>query len=457
VTEDAVGLSMVGQVLRRRWRLLTVMAAAGAVAGIGASLVFSPGYETTADVLLQGPRDPDELLTEAQVAHSSVVLDRTAAGLRWGVAGTELADSVTATVTEGNIIEITGRAATPERAQQLADRVAQEYVTFSTQLLEDTTDSAAQVSQEQQQTLRQQVLDTNQRISDLHAAAGDGNTIDSVGVRTELESLRSALSQAVAKLDELDAASTQTKMIVMGPAERPLGPAAPTTTHFAGGGAAAFLLIGLFGHLLSARTDRRLRGEEQIVSALGADLLGGIDVPHVPAAAARTGLTAKVRRVFAGDRPWHEPVPPPAADEEDLDIRYQRVLARLRENTPSGPSGATARVLVVVPTDDPSAARAVARLIATAAAGSVRTPLQTVQVAPDRPIVPDGNVAGVLVVVTTGTRTAWELVGVHEACADAGHPILGVVVIHPTRPVSQDRSTEAPPEVPVDGVMAGST
>lgn len=456
MTEDAVGLSMVGQVLRRRWRLLAVIAAAGALVGAGASLVFSPGYETTADVLLQGPRDQDELLTEAQVAHSSVVLDRTATGLGWGVTGTELADSVTATVTEGNIIEITGRAATPERAQQLADRVAQEYVTFSTQLLTDTADSAAQVSQEQQQTLRQQVLDTNQRISDLHASAGEGNTIDSVGVRTELESLRSALSQAVAKLDELDAASTQAKMVVMGPAERPVGPAAPTAVHFAGGGAAAFFLIGLFGHLLSARTDRRLRGEARIVSALGADVLGGIDVPDVPEPAAQASLATKVRRIFVDDRPWHEPVPPPATNEDGLDIRYQRVLARLWERTRSDPSGTPPRVLVVVPKDDPTAARAAQRLVRTAAAGAVHTPLQTVQVPSDRPIVPNGNVAGVLVVLTTGTRTAWELVGIHDACVDAGHDVLGVVVTHRTRPAGQDRSPEAPPEVPVDGVMAGS-
>ena len=75
---------------------------------------------------------------------------------------------------------------------QLADQVANEYVTFSAQLLSDTTDAAAQLSQEQRQSLRQQVNDTNQRITDLHAAAGSGNTIDSVGVRTELESLRTS-------------------------------------------------------------------------------------------------------------------------------------------------------------------------------------------------------------------------------------------------------------------------
>ncbi|OLF15726.1 YveK family protein [Actinophytocola xanthii] len=455
MTEDTVRLSVVGQVLKRRWRLLIVFAVLGAVAGAGASLVFSPGYETSANVLLQGPRDADELLTEAQVAQSSVVLDRTAAGLRWGVPGKDLADDVSAQVAEGNIIEVTGRADSPERAQQLADRVAQEYVTYSTQLLSDTADSAAQVSQEQQQNLRQQILDTNQRISDLHASAGEGNTIDSVGVRTELESLRTALSQAMTKLDELDAASTQAKMVVMGPAERPAGPAAPTMTHFAGGGAAAFLLIGLFGHLLAARSDRRLRGEAQIVSALGADVLGGVDVADEPGDTAGTGRRGLLRRFFLGERDWHLPALPPPADEEGLEIRYRRVVSRLRESTPSGPSGLLPRVLVVVPDDDPAARRAAQRLARTAAAGPARATLRVAEVSAARPIVPDANVAGALVVVTAGTRTGWELVGIHEACTDAGHDVLGVVVTHRTRPLGQAGPTEAP-EVPVDSVMAGS-
>ncbi|MDQ3786432.1 MAG: exopolysaccharide biosynthesis protein, partial [Actinomycetota bacterium] len=201
-----------------------MIAVLGAVVGAGASFVFSPGYETSASVLLQGPRDPDELMTEAQVAHSSVVLDRTAAALRWGVSGTELADDVTAAVADGNIIEIAAVADTPERAQQLADRVAQEYVTFSTQLMANSADPSAQVSQEQQESLRQQIIETNQMISDLHNSAGQGQTIDSVGVRTGLESLRSALAQAVAKLDELESVSSSSKIVVMGPAERPLGP-----------------------------------------------------------------------------------------------------------------------------------------------------------------------------------------------------------------------------------------
>lgn len=446
MNDDQARLSVIWQVLRLRWRLLVVITVLGALVGAGASLVFSPGYETSTSVVLQGARDPDELLTEAQVAQSSVVLDRAAGALKWGVSGADLASQVTAAVADGNIIDITATADTPERAQQLADRVAQEYVTFSTQLLSTTADASAQVSQEQQQTLRQQIIETNQKISDLHNSAGQGQTIDSVGVRTELEQLRTALSQAVAKLDELDTASGQAKMVVMGPAERPVGPAAPTMTDFVGGGALLFLLIGLFGHLFAARGDKRMRDEAEITSALGAHVLGGLDVPDVSTPVTVSGLVPRVRRFFLGDRPWHVAALPPAADEAGLVIRYRRVLARLREQLPSGPG----RVLVVVAADDPGA-RVVAERLGEFAEDE-RLTLTVWEVDPSRPIVPDEAVPGVVAVVTAGSRTGWELVGIAEACADAGHEVLGVVVTHLTRPAA-----DAPqPDQEQEPVLAGA-
>lgn len=439
MNEDTARLAIVWHVLRQRWRLLIVIAVAGALVGAGASVVFSPGYETTTSVLLQGSRDPDQLLTEAQVAKSSVVLDRAAGALKWGVSGADLASQVSAAVAEGNIIDITAVAETPEQAQQLADRVAQEYVTFSTQLSASTSDASAQVSQEQQQALRQQIIDTNQKISDLHNAAGQGQTIDSVGVRTELEQLRTALSQATAKLDELDTATGQAKMVVMGPAERPEGPAAPTMTHFVGGGAILFFLVGLFGHLFAARSDKRLRDEAAIVSALGASVLGGVEVPDASSPAAVSGFVGRVRNFFLGDRPWHVSALPPALDAAGLEIRYRRVLARLREHLPPGPG----HVLVVVADDDPTAKAAAERLATYAE--EERLDLTVWEADPARPTVPDELVPGVLAVVTAGTRTGWELVGIAEACADAGHEVLGVVVTHPTRPAGTGEDAEPEP------------
>lgn len=256
-------------------------------------------------------------------------------------------------------------------------------------------------------------------------------------MRTELESLRSALSQAVAKLDELETVSGSSRIVVMGPADRPLGPAAPTMTHFVAGGAVVFFLLGLFGHLFVARTDRRLRDETQLGAALGTTVLGAIDVPEEPSAAPEPATVwRRLARLVVDDRPWRVPELPPAADEAGLEIRYRRAVSRLREHLPPGPG----RVLAVVARDDAAARRAAARLADFAA--ETRLTVQVVEVAADRPTVPDDAVPGVLVVVTVGTWTGWQLVELTAACADAGHDVLGLVVTHRTRAVVRETRTE---------------
>jgi hypothetical protein len=56
-------------------------------------------------------------------------------------------------------------------------------------------------------------------------------------------------------------------------------------------------------------------------------------------------------------------------------------------------------------------------------------------------------VSGALLVLTVGTRTALELVGIAEACADAGHEVIGAVVIQPVQPRDQ-ASTPKTPKAP---------
>ena len=57
MSDDVVRLSVIGQIVRRRWRLLAVIAAVGALLGVGASMLFSPGYESASSGRRQGPRD----------------------------------------------------------------------------------------------------------------------------------------------------------------------------------------------------------------------------------------------------------------------------------------------------------------------------------------------------------------------------------------------------------------
>jgi capsular polysaccharide biosynthesis protein len=445
LTDDTVRLSLIGQVLRRRWRLLAALAVLGAAVGAGASVLFSPGYQTTAGVLLQGPRQADELLTQTEVATSSVVLDRAAAQLAWHPTGGDLKKQVTASVANGNVVTITVSADTAEHAQQLADQVAQQFVKYSAQLASNSADASVQLAQEQRETLRQQVQLTTQKISDLAKTVGGGLTVESVQVRTQLEGLRTSLEQAINDLNQADLATGIGNTVVLGSAERPAAPAAPTLTHFVAGGAVLFFLAGVFGHLFTARADRRLRGEPEIASALGAPILAGVDVTtpqgdRLPA----TGLHGKVRRLLGGDRPWLLPPVATSADEVNRDLRYRRVLARLA----TGP----ADVLLLVADDDETARLAAVQLAALADRMSL--PLRVQGFTPARPTVPDaGPGSGVLVVLSSGSRTAWELVSLAEACTDAGQEIVGAVFTHPVRP--REPVVEPAAEAP-EKALAGS-
>ncbi|MFE3875603.1 Wzz/FepE/Etk N-terminal domain-containing protein [Kitasatospora sp. NPDC059146] len=420
MSEDTIRLVTIGRILRRRWRLLAVLTVLGALVGYGSSLLFPPSYTTSSSVLLPGVWQERELMTQAEIATSSVVVDRAAAALKWsGVNGGKLQSRVSATAADGNIIKISGTAETPERAQQLADQMAKQFVGFAARMAGDGTDPEAA----QPEQLRQLVVQTGQRITDLANSVGPGQTVESVQVRTELEKLRTALQDAVKKLDQVDLAANKANMVVMGTAARPTGQAPPTRVQLVAAGALVFLLLGVVGHLTAARMSRRLRTEPEIAAALGTELLGTVDVPGGRAArrSAARGPRALLRRVLGTDVRWDLPTPHASGDEAGRQLRYRRVCTRIREQLP--PSRG---LLVVVPEGDEPARRAADQLAAEAG-GEPR--LRVVGVPVTRPLVPDREEeAGALVVLSAGSWTAGELAGLAGACADAEHELVGIVV-----------------------------
>lgn len=334
MSDDTIRLVTIGRIIRRRRRLLTILVVVGALVGFGTSLLFPPRYTTSASVLLPGAWEERELVTQAEIATSSVVVDRAAAKLDWtGVSGSELRDRVSAKAADGNIIKISGTADTPERAQQLSDQVAQQFVTFAAQIAGDSTDPEAAAPE----ALRQMVVQTSRRITELADAAGPGQTVESVQTRTELSKLRTALQEAINKLDQTDPAATQANMVVMGSAARPAGEAPPTRIQLVVAGALLFFLLAVIGHLTAARMSRRLRTEPEIAAALGSALLGTVDVTgeqpaHRPES---RGPRARIRRLLGVDVRWDVPAPQTSGDEAGRQIRYRRVCARVRDRLPA--------------------------------------------------------------------------------------------------------------------------
>ncbi|WP_432168423.1 Wzz/FepE/Etk N-terminal domain-containing protein [Streptomyces sp. bgisy031] len=421
MSDDTIRLVTLGRILRRRWRLLAVLTVVGALVGYGTSVLFPPRYTASASVLLPGQWEERELLTQVDLATSSSVVDRAAADLRWrGVSGSDLRDRVSAEAADGNIIKISGTADTPERAQHLSDRMAQEFVSYAARIAGGSTDPDPATGTE---ALRKQVAETDRRITDLADAADPGRTVESVQARTELEKLRTSLEDAMQKLEEADPATDKAGMVVMGPAARPTGEVAPTRTQLIAAGALLFFLLAVISHLVAARVNRRLRTETEIEAALGSVLLGTVDVAgerraHRPQVRARK---SRIRRLLGADTRWEMPTPRTSGDEAGRRIRYRRVCTRLRDRIP-GPG----RLLVVVPDGDEIARRAAGQLVAEAKGDLL---LRVVEVSVDRPTVPDRDTeSGALVVLSAGAWTAEELAGIAEACADGRHEVVGIVV-----------------------------
>ncbi|GAA2663336.1 polysaccharide biosynthesis protein [Streptomyces lunalinharesii] len=452
MSDDPIRLATIGRIIRGRWRLLTVLAVLGALFGYGTSLLFPPGYTASASVLLPGQWEERELLTQVDIATSSTVVDRAAAALGWtGVGGIELRDRVAAKAADGNIITVSGTADTPERAQRLADQMVHQFVTFAARIAGDSADPEAAAGPE---ALRQTVVQTSRRITELAQAADPGRTVEGVQTRTELAQLRTALQEAVNKLDQLTPAANKANMVVMGPATRPAGEAAPTRVQLVGAGAVLFFLLAVIAHLTAARRGRRLRAEPEVAEALGSTLLGTVEVldegpAHRPAG---RGPWARVRALLGVDVRWDAPAPRESGDEAGRQLRYRRVCARLRDELP-----APRRLLVVVPDGDETARRAAARLVVEA--GHAPSPgssnggcpvLRTVEVSVDRPMVPDrDDETGALVVLSAGSWTAAELTGIAGACADARHEVVGIVLAdavraRPTRSAARPRDAATP-------------
>jgi capsular polysaccharide biosynthesis protein len=466
MNETSIGLALIGRLLRKRWVVFTILAVLGACLGAASSLVLSPGYVSTAKVLLQGSRNPTEVPGETQIATSLIVLDHAAADLGLGVPGSELANRVSAEIVSGNVLVITGSGPTPQAAQQLADKITAEYVAFSTQIITDATNASNATTDKARAALQQKIDDANKRLTEIQgspAVTAQGTEGDQA--RAEMQQQQRIVGEATKQLGQIDAATETTSLNqtlkganvrIIQMATLPAGQSAPTLWQLAVAGAAAFVVLGLLAHLIALRTDKRLRRAQDMAAAAGAPVLAVVTVPRRTSAP-----TSPVRRILRDDRRWAAEELP-AEDVRGRDARYQRLLSRL----PTGDGPAV--LLAVLPAGDRLACDALVDLAVVAAAGP--TPVTVVTeddeltervaaeaeahglgsaltaaaampgagalvlvvavIAAGQPIVSTTQASdGALLLTEAGTRTGWELAGIAGACGDAGQPLLGLVTV----------------------------
>jgi hypothetical protein len=497
--EDVARLSVLGHLARVKWRLLVVLAVVGALVGLGASVLFSPGYESSSKVLLQEPRDEQAVLTEAELAVSQVVLDKAAADLGGGVTGADLRDRVSSAVVGGNIVSLTGTAATPEQAQQLTQHATEEYVTFSTRVATDFATASDQVQNQHREEVQQRIDDANEQIAKLQDSP-DSNAPGANGVsaRASIDQLRTTITQSQQELDQVngrirdsqaDGKVARASINIIEPAVLPQGRAAPTPTQLIAGGAVLFVLLGLLALLIARRRDARLRQPADIGAALGTSVVCTVGVPDpalvgpIEAGRAAEHPRGRVDRILREDvqRAALSAAPTGARDPASP---YRRALGRLR-----GGPGHPVRLLVLVPEDDSVARLAAAALVLAAAAEGAGAVVRTEDepfarlmsraveaggpgaeqvtvvdsaappARPDRavfhvvglptgqPALPDDRLTtDVAVVTTAGTRIGWELVAISEACTDAGRRVKGAVVVAPSAVGGEVRAVPPPPD-----------
>lgn len=213
--------------------------------------------------------------------------------------------------------------------------------------------------------------------------------------------------------------------VVINEAPLPTGTAAPVWS-FGAAGAALFFVAGVLGHLVAARADRRVDDEQEMAAALDSPIVVGVDVPRDTLSMPRGWLGRQV----GAERPWtRRRVLPTRASEQYA--RYRRALAAV-----PGDGGSPHQLVIVIPAGDTTARRAADRLamVAEAEAQPRAVKVRVAAVSADRPSLRGNGGVPALVVVSAGTRTAWQLVCLAEACGESGHDVVGAVLAHPVAP-----------------------
>lgn len=295
--------------IRRRWKLVAVLALIGLVAGAGHAIAVPPAATATTTLYLSHPSGTDPasaMQTDLSILRTRTVAERTLKALGLPADPTSLQNRTTAEATTSTVMTLTVSAGTEELALRGARQLASTYLAYRADQLNAQANAQVSGYQDQIAAAQRQINALTQQ----YDALSNGNP-DQKTEAGDVLSRRSQLSAQVISLQQqVDATALAADSVTK--ASHVLDPAAVV-------GSSAMhrmLLLGMTGLvgglavgtgivLFGALTSNRLRRREEVALAIGAPVRYAArrirpSLLHGATAAAR-GQEVLIRGIEAAD------------------------------------------------------------------------------------------------------------------------------------------------------------
>src|SRR6266545_125232 len=340
-------------VFRRQWWLIVVLAVAGAVVATAWTLQRTPIYRGTSSVLVQpvsinrfeGTQRLDQQVNinnEKQVALSSAVAVLAGKFLDSPATPDELLQHASVDVPPNSqVLEIHYSDPIPRTAQRGANSFARAYIDYRKAGIARQVDASKATLQKQAETLSARIprLDSIMTSPD----ASQSEKTDASAQKSTYQQRINSLNEQVAQLEQLDPTPGQ----VIQAAALPTSPVSPQKKLDIGIGLFVGLFLGLVVGFVRDRSDKRLRGRQDLAERLDRPVLASIPVLSRYKRRNRGIGWAKRRRSSLVT--LDQPTSPAAEAYRTLRTRMARLAAQLDINSIMVVSGNVAEGKVANP------------------------------------------------------------------------------------------------------------
>ncbi len=287
---EQVDLRSVASLVRRRRRLLALLALAGALAGVALVTWRPPLYVSSSKVLLPaGPVSPNgdqaswEASTQVSIAQSDAVLGPASQAVSPPLSRREVRTLVEISAPTEDLLLIEARGTSSSAAEALAQAVAESEVAYQAEATSSQSAAELAALRTRRDFLQDQldaVVDQIERAQDRLAAADPDSAIgrrDASAV-TQLTAQQTDLVLEINRLESRiqGESGTSTARIIEGasPADRPL----LAVWYVVGSGGLALLavVLGLAALLTLTRRDARLGTRDEISDAVGSAVIASL-------------------------------------------------------------------------------------------------------------------------------------------------------------------------------------